>query len=81
MKRRIKISNNGNKIIMFDIVIVLGVKIHILPVLNPILGIDSSFMIQVVREPMAVETQSKKREFLLTQIIIIVPSLPSFTYL
>ena len=56
MKRRIKISNNGNKIIMFDIVIVLGVKIHILPVLIPILGIDSSFMIQVVREPMAVES-------------------------
>ena len=36
MKRRIKISNNGNKIIMFDIVIVLGVKIHILPVKIPI---------------------------------------------
>ena len=30
MKRRIKISNNGNKIIiMFDIVIVLGVKIKV----------------------------------------------------
>ena len=38
MKRRIKISNNGNKIIMFDIVIVLGVKIHILPVKIPILA-------------------------------------------
>ena len=81
MKRRIKISNNGNKIIMFDIVIVLGVKIHIMPEEIPIFGIDSNFMIKVVHEFMEVKNSVQKGEFSLTQIIIIVPSLPSFTYL